>query len=62
MGRKGVSKRKPKKSRLIPGTDIGGSSNNRSPVQSLVSDKSAPLNRDGIKKPSNGWKKIQKKR
>lgn len=62
MGRKGVSKRKPKKSRLVPGTDIGGSSNDRSPVQSLVKDKSAPLNRDGTKKPSNGWNKTQKKR
>lgn len=62
MGRKGVSKRKPKKSRLVPGTDIGGSSNDRSPVQSLVKDKSAPLNRDGMKKPSNGWNKTQKKR
>lgn len=38
MGRKGVSKRKPKKSRLVPSTEIGGSSNNRSPVQSLVKD------------------------
>jgi len=50
MGRKGVSKRKPKKSRLVPGTEIGGSSNNRSPVQSLVKDKSVPLNRGDMKK------------
>jgi hypothetical protein len=62
MGRKGVSKRKPKKSRLVPGTDIGGSSNNRSPVQSLVKRQERPLNRDGMKKPSNGWNKTQKKR
>lgn len=62
MGRKGVSKRKPKKARLVPGTEISGSSNNRSPVQSLVNDKGAPLNRDDMKKPSNGWNKTQKKR
>ena len=62
MGHKGVSKRKPKKSRLIPVTEIGGSSNNRSPVQSLVNDKHAPLNRDDMKKPSNGSNKTQKKR
>ncbi|NTU54735.1 MAG: hypothetical protein HGA79_00620 [Anaerolineales bacterium] len=61
MGHKGVSKRKPKKSKLVPGNDVGGSSNNRSPVQSLVNDKSAPLNRDGTKKPSNEWNKTQKK-
>ncbi len=62
MGRKGVSKRKPKKSRLVPVTEIGGSSNNRTPVQSLVKDKSVPLNRDDMKKTSNGWNKTQKKR
>ncbi|HSO11002.1 MAG TPA: hypothetical protein VLT51_01410 [Anaerolineales bacterium] len=62
MGRKGVSKRKPKKSRPVPGTNIGDSSNAHSSVQSLVNDKSAPLNRDGIKKTSNGWSKTQKKR
>lgn len=61
MGHKGVSKRKPKKSKLVPVNNVGGSSNNRSPVQSLVSDKSAPLNRDGTKKPSNEWNKTQKK-
>ena len=62
MGHKGVSKRKPKKSKLVPGNDVGGSSNNRSPVQSLVNDKHAPLNRDDMKKPSNGSNKTQKKR
>jgi hypothetical protein len=60
MGRKGVSKRKPKKSRLIPGTDIGGSSNNRSPVQSLVSDKSAPLNRMALKNRQTDGKKYKR--
>lgn len=62
MGRKGVSKRKPKKSRLVPGTDVSGSSKDRSPVQSLVKDKGVPLNRDDMKKTSNGWNKTQKKR
>ena len=62
MGRKGVSKRKPKKSRPVPNANVAGSSKDRSPVQSLVKDKSAPVNRDGLKKPSNGWNKTQKKR
>ena len=62
MGHKGVSKRKPKKSKLVPGTDAGGPSNNRSPVQSLLNDKHAPLNKDNMKKPSNGSNKTQKKR
>jgi hypothetical protein len=61
MGRKGVSKRKPKKSKLVPVADSGGSSNGRSPVQLLV-DKSAPVNRDGMKNPSAGSNKAQKKR
>jgi hypothetical protein len=61
MGRKGVSKRKPKKSRPVPGTEIGGSSNSRSPVQSLVKDKGAPLNRGGMN-PSAGSNTTQKKR
>lgn len=50
MGRKGVSKRKPK--RPFSSADINGSSNHgsnqRSPVQSLVKDKGAPSNRDGM--------------
>ena len=66
MGRKGVSKRKPKKSGPISNTNISGSSNGRSGerplVQSLVKDKSAPLNnRDGMN-PSAGSNKMQKKR
>jgi len=52
MGRKGVSKRKPKKSGTNSSIDIHGSSNvrsgERSPVQSMVKDKSAPSNRDGM--------------
>lgn len=65
MGRKGVSKRKPKKSRPFSNTDISGSSNTRagehSLVQTLVKDKSAPLN-NGRLNPSAGSNKTQKKR
>ena len=61
MGHKGVSKRKPKKLRPVPATNTGGSSNGRTPVQSLVKDKSAPVNRDGMKNPSAGQNKTQKK-
>jgi len=65
MGRKGVSKRKPKKTRPFSSADITGSSNGRSiersPVQSLVKDKGAPSNRDGMN-PSAGSNKTQKKR
>ena len=47
MGRKGVSKRKPKKSKSF--SNDNGSSNTRpgqsSSVQSLVNDKDAPFNR-----------------
>ena len=60
MGHKGVSKRKPKKIRPVPSTDIGGSSNGRSPVQSLVNDKSVPLSRGGTN-PATGSNKTQKK-
>jgi hypothetical protein len=48
MGRKGVSKRKPKKSN----TNITGSTNvqadNHSLVQSLIKEKGAPSHRDRI--------------
>ena len=64
MGRKGVNKRKPKKSRPFSNADIGGSSNvrssERSLVQSLVKDKGAPLNRGGMN-PSAGSNKNHKK-
>jgi hypothetical protein len=65
MGRKGVSKRKPK--RPFSSADIDGSSNNgsnqRSPVQSFVKDKAAPfnINRD-VMNPSAESTKSQKKR
>ena len=64
MGRKGVSKRKPKKSFSNENTNKG-SSNARpgespSVVQSLVNAKDAPLNRGGAN-PSNGSNKKHKK-
>jgi len=64
MGRKGVSKRKPKKSGPFSSANIGGSSNGRSgersPVQTLVKDKGTSLTRDGMN-PSAGSNKSQKK-
>ena len=60
MGRKGVSKRKPKKSRPFSSADINGSSDQRSPVQSLVKDKGSLFNRDGMN-PSAGSNTMQKK-
>jgi hypothetical protein len=64
MGRKGVSKRKPKKSRPFSNADISGSSKvrsgERSSVQSLVKDRGAPLNRGGMH-PSSGSKKNHNK-
>ena len=66
MGHKGVSKRKPKKS--TPHTNVGISNHKdvnknsgSSPVQSLVNDKSAPLNRSGTN-PIAGPGKTQKKK
>ena len=57
MGRKGVSKRKPKKSRPFSSANIGGASNTRSneqpSVQSLVSNKGNSFNR-GDMNPSAG--------
>jgi len=57
MGRKGVSKRKPKKSRPFSSADIGGSSNTRSgeqpSVQSLVKNNGNSFNRGGMN-PSAG--------
>jgi hypothetical protein len=60
MGRKGVSKRKPKKSGPLASTNKGRSGDG-SLVQSLVQDKGTPLNRDGMN-PSAGSNKSQKKR
>jgi len=51
MGRKGVSKRKPKTSKAVS-NQIAGSSSVRqgdsSSVQSLMKDKSLPLSRTGV--------------
>jgi hypothetical protein len=62
MGRKGVSKRKPKKSESF--SNDNGSSNKRPgeslSVQSLVKDKDAPVNRGGTK-PSTGSSKKNRK-
>ena len=56
MGRKGVSKRKPKKSRPFSNADIGGSSNVRSNegpvVQSLVNNNRNSFNLGGTKFPA----------
>ena len=66
MGRKGVSKRKPKKSKSGSNDNINhGSSNARpgespSSVQSLVNAKNAPLNRDATH-PSTGSNKKNRK-
>jgi hypothetical protein len=60
MGRKGVSKRKPKKVVPSSGADVKGRSGEGSSVQSLMKEKGAPLNRDGLN-PSTGSNKPQKK-
>jgi hypothetical protein len=66
MGRKGVSKRKPKKSKSFSNDNMNhGSSNIRegessSSVQSLMNAKDAPLNRDGAN-PSTGSNKKNRK-
>ena len=66
MGRKGVSKRKPKKSKAGSNDNINhGSSNGRpgespSSVQSLVNARNAPLNR-GDTNPSSGSNKKTRK-
>ena len=65
MGRKGVSKQKPQKSRPFSSVDISGSSNDRSlersSVQSLIKDKSAPFTKDGMN-PFVGSNKTQQKK
>ena len=59
MGRKGVSKRKPKQPKSSSNGNTSGSASTRSggnAVAALVNDKSAPLNRGGMK-PSAGTNK-----
>jgi hypothetical protein len=65
MGRKGMTKQKPTKSRPFSSADISGSSNNerssqRSSVQSLIKDKGAPFTKDGMN-PFVGSNKTQEK-
>jgi len=64
MGRKGVSKRKPKKSATNDNNNRGSSNARQgeslSPVQSLVNAKDAPLNRGGTN-PSAGSNKKNRK-
>ena len=64
MGHKGVSKRKPKKSKSFPGSNTNGSSNTRpgeSPsVQALVKDRDAPLNQGGVNLAAGSNKKNRK--
>ncbi len=56
MGRKGTSKRKPKKLKPTSNANIS----NNSPVQALVKDKVVPVQNDG-EKGSGGWNKKKKK-
>ena len=65
MGHKGVSKRKPKKSKSDSNDNINhGSSNARpgesSAVQSLMKDKGAPLNRSDTNASNKGNNKNRK--
>jgi hypothetical protein len=64
MGRKGVSERKPKKSRPFSSADISGSTNarsiERSSIQSLVKEKGSLLNSDNTN-PYTVSNKTQKK-
>ena len=64
MGRKGVSKRKPKKSGMNDNNNRGSSNvrtgESSSPVQALVGAKDAPLNRGGTN-PSSGQNKKNRK-
>jgi len=56
MGRKGTSKRKPKKIKQNTASNNSGNS----PVQELVKDKGAPVQNDSGKA-SGGWNKKKKK-
>ena len=58
MGRKGVSKRKPKKTN----TGSNDNKNHGSSVQSLVNAKEAPLNRGGANPAAGSSKKDRKGR
>ncbi len=65
MGRKGVSKRKPKRSNTGSNDNNHGSSDARpgqgqSSVQSLVNARNAPLNRGGTNPSTGSNKKMRK--
>ena len=65
MGRKGVSKRKPKKSNLGTSYKINHGSSNARPgespsVQSLVNTRNSPLNRGGTNPSTGSNKKMRK--
>jgi hypothetical protein len=63
MGHKGVSKRKPKKDKSNVGVGISSDvrMGDNPPVQSLVKDKDAPLNKGSANNPSTGSNKKSKK-
>jgi hypothetical protein len=65
MGHKGVSKRKPKKTKSSFNNNVNNYSNTRTddhtPVSALVKDNSAPLNRGGTLNPSSGSNRKQNK-
>ncbi|MCB0104011.1 MAG: hypothetical protein H6635_08185 [Anaerolineales bacterium] len=56
MGRKGTSKRKPKKNKQT----VTANTSSNSPVQALVKDKGAPVQNDNVKV-SGSWNKKKKK-
>lgn len=56
MGRKGTSKRKPKKNKQNVIANVSSSS----PVQALVQEKGAPIQNDTNKTPG-GWNKKKKR-
>ena len=58
MGHKGVSQRKPKKSKLS--SNVNAHANKNSSVQTLVKDNGAALSKDGAQ-PSDGSNKKDKK-
>ena len=59
MGHKGVSQRKPKKSKLS--SNVNAHANKNSSVQTLVKDNSAALSKDDGAKPSDGSNKKDRK-
>ena len=62
MGRKGVSKRKPKKTNSGSNDNKNHGSSNASSVQSLVNAREAPLNRGGANPSAGSSKKDRKGR